>query len=76
MLREPPQNFEAREPIYTPGSVKHLLEIMLKAEVKTINQVHVPVFKVKLVDNKGNYRYVIITGWTKEASVYESKYFV
>jgi hypothetical protein len=49
---------------------------MLKAEVKTINQVHVPVFKVKLVDNKGNYRYVIITGWTKEVSVYESKYFV
>ena len=56
--------------------MKHLLEIVLKAEVKTINQVHVPLFKVKLVDNKGNYRYVIITGWTKEASVFESKYFV
>ncbi|MFZ8795187.1 MAG: restriction endonuclease [Acidilobaceae archaeon] len=75
MLREPPQGFEVREPVYTPGSVKHLLETMLKAEVKAINQVNVPVFKVKLVDSKGNYRYAIIAGWAKEVSVYESKYF-
>ncbi len=75
MLREPPQDFETREPIYTPGSVKHLLETLFKAEIKSINQVYLPVFRVKLVDNKGNFRYTTIAGWIKEMAVYESRYF-
>ena len=75
MLREPPEDFQVKEPIYSPGSVRYFLEVVLKAEVKALNQVYVPVFKVKLVDNKGNYRYVAVAGWTREAAVYESRYF-
>lgn len=75
MLREPPQGFDVREPVYSPGSTRVFVETVLKAEVKTLNQVYAPVYRVKLVDNKGNYRYVAIAGWvTGEILAYESKY--
>lgn len=74
LLPKPPEGFEVREPIYTPGSTRLFIETTMKATVKTINQIYVPIYKVKLVDKRDNYRYVAIAGWAKEVAVYETKY--
>jgi len=74
MLRNPPEGFEVREPVYSPGSAKLFLETVLKAEVRAVNQLYLPVHRVKLVDSRGSYRYVAIAAWARELLVYESKY--
>lgn len=66
--------YDTREPLYSPGSVRMFLEAALAAKVKTINTVYAPIFKVKLVDNKGAYRHVNIAGWIRDLTVYETKY--
>ena len=66
--------FDVREPLYSPGSVRLFLETTLAAKVKTVNTIYVPIFKVKLVDDRGAYRHVSIAGWIKDLTVYETKY--
>ncbi|MEM2223389.1 MAG: restriction endonuclease [Acidilobaceae archaeon] len=73
---KPQSDFEVKEQLYSQGSITLFLEQVLRAKTQTIIQLYAPVYKVKLVDNRGNYRNIIVAGWIKEPTIYNTKYFI
>ena len=57
-------------PRYSPGSARILVESLLEAKVRSIRNIYIPLYKIKLVSRDKSYRFVYITAWTPEPLEY------